>query len=101
MSFSGSQQADLMQVGLDGSYSWYLENEGGFICDTPNAIPIAWVIGISLAEGIAYTKALGETANVWPEPEWGWEAGSPGMDIGPLNQQQWLGGATGGFIRSW
>lgn len=101
MSFSGNQQADLMQIGLDGSYSWYLENEGVWLSDSSDgSIPIAWVIGISLAEGIAYTKAIGEGTIIYPEPEWGFDSGSPGVDIGP-GQQMWLGGGAGGFIRSW
>jgi hypothetical protein len=102
MSFSGNQQADLMQIGLEGSYSAYIEAENGWIVDTTDgSINIAWVIAISLAEGIAYTKAIGEGTNLFPEPEWGWDQDSPGMDIGPLNQQMWLGGATGGWISQW
>lgn len=102
MSFAtGSQQADLMQIGLDGSYEWYLEKEGVWLGDSSEgSIPIAWIIGIALAMGNAYTKALGETANIYPEPEWGFDAGGPGMDIGP-QEQMWMGGATGGWIRSW
>jgi hypothetical protein len=99
MSYSGSQQADLMQSALVGSYESYLEWEGAWLGDSSEgSINIPWLLGIALAEGNASTKALGEMAWTWPEPEWGWDATGPGQDT---RIQQWVGGATGGWIRSW
>lgn len=101
MSFSGSQQADLMQIGLDGSYDYYLEKEGAWLQDSSEgSINIPWILSIALAQGNATTRAIGESAWTWPEPEWGWDAGGPGKDIGP-GQQMFTGGAIGGFIVSW
>lgn len=101
MSFSGSQSADLMQAALAGSYSWYLELENGTAeLSSEGSINIPWILGLALAEGNAATKALGETANIFPEPEWGFDSTGIGRDIGP-DQQMWMGGATGGFIVSW
>ena len=101
MSFSGSQGADLMQAGLDGSYAWYLEIEGGYSePSSEGSINIPWVLGLALSEGNAATKAIGESSVWWPEPEWGWDQDSPGQDIHP-GEQQWVGGGIGGFIRSW
>jgi len=101
MSFSGSQQADLMQAALSGSYDWYLEREGAWLSDSSEgSINIPWVLSVALSEGNASTKALGETAWAWPEPEWGFEGGEPGRDIAP-GEQQWIGGAVGGWIQSW
>jgi hypothetical protein len=103
MSFGPSTQAgDLQQIGLEGSYEWYLEREGAWMQDSSEgSINIAWILGLALALGNAATKALGETANVFCEPEWGWDQGLPGRDTGPGYQDTWLGGATGGFIVSW
>jgi hypothetical protein len=101
MSFSGNQQADLMQIGLEGSYEWYLGIEGGYSePSSDGSINIPWLLSISLALGNAATKALGEGCNIFTEPEWGWDAGEPGKDIGP-NESMWVGGGSGGFIRSW
>lgn len=96
-----TQAGDLMQAGLEGSYEWYLGIEGGIVePSSEGSINIPWLLAISLQLGNAATKALGETANVFIEPEWGWDAGGPGKDIGP-GQQMWVGGGVGGFIRSW
>lgn len=101
MSFSGSQQADLMQSALAGSYSWYLELENATAeLSSEGSINIPWLLGLALAEGNAATKALGETANLFPEPEWGFDVSGSGKDIGP-GQQMWVGGGVGGFIVSW
>jgi hypothetical protein len=101
MSFSGSQQADLMQSALAGSYDWYLEREGAWLGDSSEgSINIPWILSIALAEGNAATVALGETANIFPEPEWGFDAGGAAKDIGP-QEQMWIGGGVGGFIVSW
>jgi len=101
MSFSGSQQADLMQIGLDGSYDYYLEKEGAWLGDSSEgSINIPWLLGIALAEGNAATKALGEGANVYCEPEWGFDVSGSAKDVAP-GQQMWIGGAVGGFIVSW
>jgi hypothetical protein len=90
-----------MQAALAGSYSWYLELENGTAeLASEGSINIPWILGLALAEGNAATKALGETANIFPEPEWGWDQGEPGKDIGP-GQQMWMGGGVGGWIRSW
>lgn len=98
MSFSGSQQADLMQAALAGSYEWYLEREGAWLGDSSEgSINIPWLVGISVATGNAATKALGETANIYAEPEWGWDSYG-GQDT---RLQQWIGGGLGGWIRSW
>lgn len=99
MSFSGNQAADLMQSALAGSYESYLEWEGVWLGDSSEgSINIPWLLGIALAEGNASTKALGEMP--WqdgPEPESGWDA-TGGQDT---RIQMWMGGATGGWIRSW
>jgi hypothetical protein len=104
MSFSGSQGTDLQQAPRDalvGSYEFLLEREGVWLQDSSEgSINIPWILSVALMEGNAATKALGETANIFPEPEWGWDTGLPGRDIGP-GQQMWMGGAVGGFIRSW
>lgn len=101
MSFSGGQGADLMQSALVGSYSWYLEIEGGTAeLSSEGSVNIPWVLSIALSEGNAATKAIADTANVWPEPEWGFDQDAPGQDIRP-GEQQWTGGGIGGFIRSW
>jgi hypothetical protein len=97
-----TQAGDLMQIGLEGSYSEYLEWEGAWLQDSSEgSVNIPWLLGIALALGNAATKALGETANVHIEPEWGWDQASIGRDIGPDRQQMWLGGAVGGWIQSW
>lgn len=103
MSFSGSQQADLMQSALAGSYSWYHEVEGGFGVGDPSSegsINIPWILDLALSEGNASTKAIADGANAWPEPEWGFDQDSPGQDIHP-GDKQWIGGGIGGFIVSW
>lgn len=101
MSFSGSQQADLMQSALAGSYSWYLELEGGIVeLASEGSINIPWLLGLALAEGNALTQALGETANVFCEPEWGFDVTGGGKDIRP-GEQMWMGGSVGGWIVSW
>lgn len=101
MSFSGSQQADLMQAALAGSYSYYLELENGTAeISSEGSINIPWVLGLALSEGNALTKALGETANVFCEPEWGFDVTGGGKDIHP-GDQMWMGGGVGGFIVSW
>lgn len=90
-----------MQAALAGSYSWYLEIENGTAeLASEGSINIPWILGIALAEGNAATKALGETANLWPEPEWGFDVTGGGKDIRP-GEQMWVGGGVGGFIRSW
>jgi hypothetical protein len=99
MSFSGNQAADLMQAALEGSYEWYLEREGAWLSDSSEgSINIPWVLGLALAEGNAATVALGQMAWTYPEPEWGWDTTGPGQDT---RLQQWMGGAVGGWIRSW
>lgn len=96
-----SQQADLMQSALAGSFEWYLEREGVWLGDSSDgSINIPWVLAISLAQGNATTVALGANVIRELDPEWGWEALGVGKDIGP-GQQMWLGGSTGGWIRSW
>lgn len=90
-----------MQAALAGSYSWYLEMEN---CTaelaSAGSINIPWILSIALSEGNAATKALGETANLWPEPEWGFDVTGGGKDIRP-GEQMVVGGNVGGFIRSW
>ena len=97
MSFSGSQGADLMQAALAGSYDWYLEREGVWLGGTDDSINIPWILGLAISEGNASTKAIGEGAWTYPEPEWGFDA-SGGQDT---RLQQWMGGGVGGWIRSW
>jgi hypothetical protein len=96
-----TQGGDLMQIGLEGSYEWYLGIEGGYSePSSEGSINIPWILSLALSLGNAATEALGTTANVFVEPEWGWDAGEIGRDKGPYNDT-WMGGGTGGFIISW
>jgi hypothetical protein len=105
MSFGNpsTQTTDLQQAALAGSYDWYLEREGAWLGDSSEgSINIPWVLGIAVAEGNATTKALGDTAWWWPEPEWGWDATGLGATVGAPDQNLGMwGGGTGGWIRSW
>lgn len=71
-----------------------LEREG-YISEPSLNIP--WLIAISSQMGNAYTTALSRTANVFSEPEWGFEA------VG--FNQNWQGagghGAVGGISIWW
>jgi hypothetical protein len=90
-----------MQSVLSGSYDFYLEHEGVWLQDSSEgSINIPWILSLALAEGNACTAAIGAMAWTYPEPEWGWDAGGPGKDIGP-GQQMFIGGSVGGFIVSW
>lgn len=96
-----TQAGDLTQIGLEGSYESYLEWEGAWLQDSSEgSVNIPYLLGISLALGNAYTKALSETANVYIEPEFGWDASGGVKDIGPQDQM-WMGGGAGGWIVSW
>lgn len=95
-----SQQADLMQCPLIGSYSYYLELEGGLCEPAAGSINIPWLLGLSVGQGNAFTTALASNAQVFCEPEWGWDVSGGGKDIGP-GQQMVVGGNTGGQIVQW
>jgi len=95
-----SQQADLMQCPLAGSYSYYLENEGSLYEPAAGSINIPWLAGLMISEGNAATSALAANCVVFSEPEWGWEATGINKDIGP-GQNMVVGGSTGGAIVAW
>ncbi len=95
-----NQAADLMQCPLAGSYSWYLELEGGLYEPAAGSINIPYLCGIMVAQGNAATTALAANAVVFSEPEWGWDVSGGGKDIGP-GQQMFTGGSTGGGIIAW
>jgi hypothetical protein len=95
-----SQQADLAQCPLAGSYSWYLELEGGISEGSPGNMNIPWLLGIMVSMGNAGTSALANNAVVFCEPEWGWDVSGGGKDIGP-GQQMIVGGSSGGMVVAW
>lgn len=88
-----------MQCPLAGSYSWYLELEGGLYEPAAGSINIPWLLGLSVSMGNAGTRALADNAVVFCEPEWGFDV-MGGKDIGP-GQQMFVGGSTGGQIVAW
>lgn len=95
-----SQQADLQQCPLAGSYSDYLAMEGGLYEPASGSINIPWLVGLCISEGNGNTSALAKNAVVFCEPEWGFDGGGAGKDIGP-GQQMFVGGSTGGQIIAW
>jgi hypothetical protein len=100
MGFEGAQGADLAQCPLAGSYSYYLENENALYEMAAGSINIPWLMGLALGEGNGGTAALAANAVVFCEPEWGFEGGGIGKDIGP-GQQMVIGGSTGGNVVAW
>ena len=100
MGFQGSQGADLQQCPLAGSYSYYLELEGGMNEPSSGSINIPWLAGLCTSMGNGMTQALAANAVVFCEPEWGWDVSGSGKDIGP-GQQMIVGGSTGGMIVQW
>jgi hypothetical protein len=100
MGFAGSQSTDLAQCPLAGSYSWYLELEGGICEPAAGSLNIPWLVGIMAAEGNAGTSALAKNAVVFCEPEWGWDTSGVGKDVGP-GQQMVVGGSAGGMVVAW
>ncbi len=95
-----TQTTDLAQCPLAGSYSWYLELEGGISEGSPGNMNIPWLLGIMVAQGNAGTSALAHNAVVFCEPEWGWDVSGGGKDIGP-GQQMIVGGSSGGMVIAW
>lgn len=89
-----------MQCPLAGSYSDYLEKEGGIWEQAYSSVNIPWLLALSVSMGNAYTKGLAQNAQVFCEPEWGFDVSGGGKDIGP-GQQMVTGGSTGGLIVAW
>src|SRR5262249_18014970 len=100
MGFAGSQQADLMQCPLAGSYTEYLADSGSLYEPASGSINIPWLAGLCISQGNGLTSALAKNAVVFSEPEYGLEVSGSGKDIGP-GQQMMVGGSAGGLIVAW
>jgi hypothetical protein len=97
MSYAGSQGGDLQQAGHDGSYSYYLDMEGGVTELAAGSINIPWLAGIIISQGNAMTEAIARNSVVYVEPEYGLEC----TGAGGAGGYQGMGGSSGGLVVSW
>lgn len=90
----GAQGVDLIQSMPFYGYDELLLIDAGLIAEG-GSINYPWLIGLTSQMGNALTTALSRTANVFCEPEWGFEC------AGPNQNWQGAGSRPGGISISW